>query len=133
MFVNVLVFLFSVLLTCVLSVSGPVEADPEYRLIVAANNLTVEIDNELSELDFNCVTKANQEIVFILCSTEKVTCVSCVFRHHSQVYKGQILQEISRAGVFGSRFFRLYSHSQGLLKEMLKLPDANFCNFSFGR
>lgn len=31
-------------------VSGPVEADPEYRLIVAANNLTVEIDNELSEL-----------------------------------------------------------------------------------
>lgn len=24
------------------------EADPEYRLIVAANNLTVEIDNELS-------------------------------------------------------------------------------------
>lgn len=33
-------------------VSGPVEADPEYRLIVAANNLTVEIDNELSELDF---------------------------------------------------------------------------------
>lgn len=35
---------------CLLSVSGPVEADPEYRLIVAANNLTVEIDNELSEL-----------------------------------------------------------------------------------
>nr|XP_006643230.1 PREDICTED: U4/U6 small nuclear ribonucleoprotein Prp31 [Lepisosteus oculatus] len=31
-------------------VSGPVEADPEYRLIVDANNLTVEIDNELSEL-----------------------------------------------------------------------------------
>uniref|UniRef100_A0A8C6M2Q5 U4/U6 small nuclear ribonucleoprotein Prp31 n=1 Tax=Nothobranchius furzeri TaxID=105023 RepID=A0A8C6M2Q5_NOTFU len=28
--------------------SGPVEADPEYRLIVAANNLTVEIDNELN-------------------------------------------------------------------------------------
>ncbi|KAG9334297.1 hypothetical protein JZ751_008279 [Albula glossodonta] len=27
---------------------GPVEADPEYRLIVAANNLTVEIDNELN-------------------------------------------------------------------------------------
>lgn len=31
------------------SVSGPVESDPEYRLIVSANNLTVEIDNELSE------------------------------------------------------------------------------------
>ncbi|XP_007550049.1 U4/U6 small nuclear ribonucleoprotein Prp31 isoform X1 [Poecilia formosa] len=29
-------------------VSGPVEADPEYRLIVAANNLTVEVDNELN-------------------------------------------------------------------------------------
>ena len=34
------------------TVSGPVEADPEYRLIVAANNLTVEIDNDLSELLF---------------------------------------------------------------------------------
>ncbi|XP_039597520.1 U4/U6 small nuclear ribonucleoprotein Prp31 [Polypterus senegalus] len=29
-------------------VLGPVEADPEYRLIVDANNLTVEIDNELN-------------------------------------------------------------------------------------
>ncbi|XP_062394157.1 U4/U6 small nuclear ribonucleoprotein Prp31 [Sardina pilchardus] len=29
-------------------VSGPVESDPEYKLIVAANNLTVEIDNELN-------------------------------------------------------------------------------------
>uniref|UniRef100_A0A8K9Y3L6 U4/U6 small nuclear ribonucleoprotein Prp31 n=1 Tax=Oncorhynchus mykiss TaxID=8022 RepID=A0A8K9Y3L6_ONCMY len=29
-------------------VSGPVEADPEYKLIVAANNLTVEIENELN-------------------------------------------------------------------------------------
>uniref|UniRef100_A0A8C6T208 U4/U6 small nuclear ribonucleoprotein Prp31 n=1 Tax=Neogobius melanostomus TaxID=47308 RepID=A0A8C6T208_9GOBI len=28
--------------------AGPVESDPEYRLIVAANNLTVEIDNELN-------------------------------------------------------------------------------------
>lgn len=34
---------------CFLLVAGPVEADPEYRLIVAANNLTVEIDNELSK------------------------------------------------------------------------------------
>lgn len=34
---------------CFLLVCGPVEADPEYKLIVAANNLTVEIDNELSE------------------------------------------------------------------------------------
>lgn len=34
---------------CFLLVCGPVEADPEYRLIVAANNLTVEIDNELSK------------------------------------------------------------------------------------
>ena len=34
---------------CFLPVAGPLESDPEYRLIVAANNLTVEIDNELSE------------------------------------------------------------------------------------
>lgn len=43
---GVVIFFF----LCLLLVSGPVEADPEYRLIVAANNLTVEIDNELSEL-----------------------------------------------------------------------------------
>lgn len=32
---------------------GPVEADPEYQLIVEANNLAVEIDNEIgrSKLD----------------------------------------------------------------------------------
>lgn len=30
-------------------VAGPVEYDPEYQLIVQANNLTVEIDNEISE------------------------------------------------------------------------------------
>lgn len=27
---------------------GPVEVDPEYRLIVEANNLTAEIDNEVN-------------------------------------------------------------------------------------
>lgn len=28
---------------------GPVEAAPEYKVIVDANNLTVEIENELSK------------------------------------------------------------------------------------
>ena len=28
---------------------GPVEADPEYQLIVDSNNMVVEIDNEISE------------------------------------------------------------------------------------
>ena len=28
---------------------GPVEADPEYKLIVDSNNMTVEIDNEISK------------------------------------------------------------------------------------
>ena len=31
------------------AVSGPVEADPEYQLIIEANNITVEIDNEISK------------------------------------------------------------------------------------
>lgn len=31
------------------TVAGPVEADPEYRLIVDSNNMTVEIDNEISK------------------------------------------------------------------------------------
>lgn len=29
-------------------VARPVEADPEYQLIVEANNITVEIDNEIN-------------------------------------------------------------------------------------
>lgn len=31
------------------AVVGPVEADPEYQLIVDSNNIIVEIDNEISE------------------------------------------------------------------------------------
>lgn len=31
------------------SVSGPVELDPEYQVIVEANQITVEIDNEISK------------------------------------------------------------------------------------
>ena len=41
----------------VVSVTGPVEADPEYQLIVEANNITVEIDNEISR--FSCLLKLN--------------------------------------------------------------------------
>lgn len=40
------------LLLCVFavcSVVGPVEADPEYQLIVDSNNILVEIDNEISK------------------------------------------------------------------------------------
>lgn len=33
--------------TSVLIVSGPVEYDPEYQLIVESNNMIVEIDNEI--------------------------------------------------------------------------------------
>ena len=36
------------------SVMGPVEMDPEYLLIVDANNLTVEIDNELAIIHKYC-------------------------------------------------------------------------------
>lgn len=32
-----------------LTVLGPVESDPEYKLIVEANNIMVEIDNEIGE------------------------------------------------------------------------------------
>ena len=34
-------------------VSGIIEADPEYQLIVEANNITVEIDNEISKYHFS--------------------------------------------------------------------------------
>lgn len=45
MFIIHLIFFFFFFL-----VSGPVEADPEYKLIVEANNMTVEIDTEISKL-----------------------------------------------------------------------------------
>lgn len=54
------------LLCAILLVSGPVEADPEYRLIVAANNLTVEIDNELSKLSA-LVTFVLQILKAVIC------------------------------------------------------------------
>ena len=34
-------------------VSGPAEADPEYQVIVDANNIIVEVDNEISE--YSCL------------------------------------------------------------------------------
>jgi hypothetical protein len=38
-------------------VIGPVEADPEYQLIVDSNNILVEIDNEISKwIHYVCVT-----------------------------------------------------------------------------
>lgn len=40
---------FNGILDAFWAVLGPVEAAPEYRVIVDANNLTVEIENELSE------------------------------------------------------------------------------------
>lgn len=99
------------------SVSGPVESDPEYRLIVAANNLTVEIDNELSE---SCLVKKKSRSkcegfnVVLLCITEFFLVFFCLgFRYHSQVYSGQVLQEVPRARVSGARFSRLHPHSQG--------------------
>ncbi len=47
--------MFNIYIVPLSSVSGPVEADPEYRLIVAANNLTVEIENELSEFNITFI------------------------------------------------------------------------------
>lgn len=40
-------YMFDVLL--LLQVVGPVEANPEYQVIVESNNLLVEIDNEICE------------------------------------------------------------------------------------
>ena len=39
--------------TIIIVVLGPVEADPEYQLIVESNNMLVELDTEISELIFN--------------------------------------------------------------------------------
>jgi len=37
---------------CICLVCGPLEADPEYQLIVEANNVTVEIDSEISKCHY---------------------------------------------------------------------------------
>lgn len=73
---------------CFLLVAGPVEADPEYRLIVAANNLTVEIDNELSKFAvpviyyFKCLLCKS----ILLCITDFPNVLLHTFRYNSQVY-----------------------------------------------
>ena len=41
---------YSVLSLSPEDIQGPVEADPEYQLIVEANNLAVEIDNDISAI-----------------------------------------------------------------------------------
>lgn len=44
------------------TIAGPVEADPEYKLIVEANNIAAEIDNEISKLiKFNSSSVHDQE------------------------------------------------------------------------
>ena len=42
--------------------SGPVEADPEYLLIIEANNITVEIDNEISKYNLIMFYLSSQEL-----------------------------------------------------------------------
>ena len=39
-----------------ITVLGPVEADPEYQLIVESNNMLVELDTEISMLLLNMQT-----------------------------------------------------------------------------
>ncbi len=56
------------------AVVGPVEADPEYEVIVEANNITVEIDNEISKFCAGLIsniflsssTVASQQLVVLL-------------------------------------------------------------------
>lgn len=45
---------------------GPVEADPEYQLIVEANNLAVEIDNEISKYLWYTFSTLSQTLTFEL-------------------------------------------------------------------
>jgi len=47
-------------------VCGPLEADPEYQLIVEANNVTVEIDNEISKFYDVWLTLQNLQIFYIV-------------------------------------------------------------------
>jgi hypothetical protein len=50
----------------VCTVSGPVEADPEYQVIVAANNIVAEVDNELSQFQL-CLNELRALFAFWLC------------------------------------------------------------------
>ena len=52
------------------TVVGPVEADPEYQLIVDSNNMAVEIDNEISKsqaLSFThlCILMVRMYCIFL--------------------------------------------------------------------
>lgn len=45
------------------SVAGPVELDPEYQVIVEANQITVEIDEEIGTFALKIKMKQNMDVI----------------------------------------------------------------------
>lgn len=79
---------------------GPVESDPEYQLIVEANNMAVDIDDEIGIR--NIMNFKHSYNPFIFTRNR-----SYIFSHHTQIHKRQILQTVPRIGVFSRRPFRV--------------------------
>lgn len=87
---------------------GPLEENPEYKLIVEANNLVLDIDNELSECTTHTHTHAQH-------ATGPCACVSCGSCERTEL---GTLVEITRVIIINS------AHSetaQWLCVEELKL------------
>lgn len=85
--------------------AGPVEADPEYQLIVEANNITVEIDNEISEALF---LSSALKIFTLADMVWHLNVYLCFYRCDSQVYKRSLLQEIPWTGITRSHTTRVH-------------------------
>lgn len=68
---------------------GPVESDPEYQLIVEANNMAVDIDNEIgnSFVQMNSVSKLILLISFLIYFLIH-TFIFVLCSYNTSVYKG---------------------------------------------
>ena len=86
----------------VFTVLGPIEADPEYQLIVDSNNMLVEVDNEISACR-----------IAQLCMTNALCVCVCSFRCSAQVCTRQVLETLPRTGVSSAHSSGVHCHSEG--------------------
>jgi hypothetical protein len=82
--------------------SGAGEADPEYKLIVEANNIAAEIDNEIGKI--------------LLILTSLFLYILTFFRYNSPVCEGKIFKEVPRTGLSRRAAFGLYQDGQRVRK-----------------
>ena len=73
-------------------VQGPVEADPEYLLIVEVNNLAAQIDEEIGMVKTMFISTLYFQILYLIsnCAVLMNFIISFLYRKYTQVCERQI-------------------------------------------